>query len=80
VIRRVRERLLAAVEPLAISADRVHSPTGRAVASIIELTQRLQCDLLVVGTHEKHGRRLFGSVAYALANRSPCDIWFVAPG
>jgi len=52
-----------------------------AVHLILEEAKRISCDLIVVGSHGKHGLEhlVLGSVAESLATKSPCPLMVIGP-
>jgi universal stress protein A len=45
---------------------------------IIQVIEERKIDLLVIGSHGRHGlQRLLGSTAHALLNLAPCDILMI---
>ena len=76
------ELLERASRSLKEKADRVGIPAnlrfverGHAATQIIELAKERACDLIVVGSHGRHGwRLLLGSTANAVLHGAPCDV------
>jgi nucleotide-binding universal stress UspA family protein len=58
------------------------SPVGRPGEQIVEVAQKHEADLIVVGTHKPRllERLLEGSVSRDVARRAPCDVLIVHPG
>ena len=53
--------------------------TGQPRQDIHQLAQEQSCDLIVVGSHGRHGLALlFGSTTNDILSRAPCDILAVA--
>lgn len=54
---------------------------GDTKRTIIKRAQELQCDLIIVGSHGRHGLdRLLGSTADAVLQRAHCDVLAVRAG
>jgi nucleotide-binding universal stress UspA family protein len=49
---------------------------GEPVTTIVELAERVPCDLIVMGTHGRRGLRhlLMGSVAEQVVRKAPCPV------
>jgi nucleotide-binding universal stress UspA family protein len=54
---------------------------GQPASEILRVCRETSCDLLVVGTHGRHGleRAIFGSVAEKLVRSAPCPVLSVRP-
>lgn len=78
----VREltRLAADLAPKGPPHERVHLLRGKPVESLSRFAEEAHVDVMVVGTHGRHGldRVLLGSVAAGLLQRAPCPV-FVTP-
>ena len=49
--------------------------SGEKEHEIMQLVEKITCDLLIVGAHDKHGlARLFNSTAETLLHAMPCDM------
>jgi universal stress protein A len=58
----------------AVQRDAVHVLHGRPASAIHALADQLEADLIVVGTHGKHGAELMtGSTANAVLHGARCD-------
>lgn len=58
-----------------ISDDNVHVLLGPTKVEIIDVAEEQKVDLIVVGTHHRHGLgHLLGSTANAVIHSSPCDV------
>ncbi|MFK7912449.1 MAG: universal stress protein [Pseudomonadales bacterium] len=61
-----------------IGPDRVHVKLGAPAREIRELASVLNADLIVVGSHARHGLGLLlGSTANAVLHGVPCDVLVV---
>lgn len=60
--------------------ERVHLLRGKPAQSLSRFAEEAQVDVMVVGTHGRHGldRLLIGSVASGVLQRAPCPV-FVTP-
>ncbi len=48
---------------------------GHTKDEIVDLAEKLKADLIIVGSHDKHGLALlFGSTANAILHAMPCDV------
>ena len=63
-------------EKLAIPADRQYIPTGQTQTCILELADEAKVDLIVVGSHGRHGLGLvlMGSTAGGVLHHASCDV------
>ncbi len=51
---------------------------GSPKTVILGKAEKINCDLIVVGSHGRHGlTRLFGSTATAIMHYTPCDVLIV---
>ena len=68
----VRER----VARFGIAPDRVSVLFGRPASEIHALAESLGADLIVIGSHGRHGlpRVMLGSTANAVLHGAPCDV------
>jgi universal stress protein A len=58
-----------------LPAEQRHLSYGQPRQEIHRLAQELQCDLIVVGSHGRHGLALLlGSTANDLLHGAPCDV------
>ena len=76
---RLREQATALVAELAteleIPADRQHVVTGRATSEIHRVAEAQGMDLIVVGSHGRHGLGLLlGSTANGVLHGAKCDV------
>jgi len=64
-----------------IQTDNCHLLTGRPDAHIHQLSEELDCDLIVVGSHGRKGLALLlGSTANAVLHGAKCDVLSVRVG
>jgi universal stress protein A len=60
---------------LSIAPSQLHIVTGRPEREIHRLAQQVKADLVVVGTHGRHGLALLlGSTANGVLHGTPCDV------
>lgn len=73
------EALRAYADAHRIPPDRVHSLAGWTPLALSTFAEGLGADVIVVGTHARHGldRLLMGSVAEAVIDAGPCDVLVV---
>ena len=58
-----------------------HVAIGKPAAQIRQLAERLEADLIVIGTHGRRGlQRLLGSTANDVLHGAPCDVLAVRIG
>jgi nucleotide-binding universal stress UspA family protein len=71
MLRRVRE----SVPDIPVDC-RVADGGGNAAATVVDVAQRVPCDLIVMGTHGRTGlgRALLGSVAEQVLRTAPCPV------
>lgn len=71
-----RERLNSFAEQyVELGAEQRHLVYGQPRQEIHRLTEELSCDLIVVGSHGRHGLALLlGSTANDLLHGAPCDV------
>lgn len=61
--------------------ERLHLKTGRPESQIHELSEELKADLIVVGSHGRHGLSLIlGSTANGVLHGAICDVLAVRVG
>jgi nucleotide-binding universal stress UspA family protein len=79
--RSALERFVADRAPTGIRPVETVIATGNPAARVVECAEETGADLVVVGTHGRHGlpRWLLGSVAEQLLRASPCPVLAVPP-
>ena len=71
----VDERLAHLADAFGLDDDMIYPLSGNPVTEIHALASELDADLVVVGTHGKHGLQLLaGSTANAILHGATCDI------
>lgn len=69
------EQLFRIAERLGLSRDRCCVASGYTKQEIISHAEDIDCDLIVVGSHSRHGLALLlGSTANALLRGATCDV------
>ena len=76
--RNIRERVAA----FGIPPDRVVTRIGRPAVEIKTYAEKLGADLIVIGSHGRHGMSglVLGSTANGVIHGSPCDVLTVRIG
>lgn len=70
-----KEKMAQWVEKYQLSGDDCHVETGVAKLTIAEFAKDHAVDLIVIGSHSRHGLSSFlGSTARAVLNVAPCDV------
>ncbi len=70
-----RERLQRIAEQYAIDADQLFLEVGETRREIMRVAEERQADLIVVGSHGRHGvALLLGSTANAVLHHATCDV------
>jgi len=68
-------QLARVAEPLGIPTERRHLVVGRPETEIHNTANKLGADLIVVGSHGRHGLALiFGSTANGVLHGATCDV------
>ncbi len=72
------DRLKEAGEALNVAAEDQHVIIGQPAHEIQDFARKLEADLIVMGTHGRHGlARIFGSTANGVLHGAPCDVFAV---
>ncbi|MFZ2288750.1 MAG: universal stress protein UspA [Pseudomonadales bacterium 32-61-5] len=70
-----RERMQAFAADYALPADQLQIAFGHPRQEIHRLSKELDCDLIMVGSHGRHGLALLlGSTANDVLHGAPCDV------
>ena len=72
---RATVRLQEIADKLKLASCEQHVEIGTPKIEIIELAEKVGADLIVIGSHGRHGiSRLLGSTANAVLHHTPCDV------
>ena len=78
MLETARERMAKIAEDLHIAEPRRFVEVGSPKAEIIRMAETLEVDLIVVGTHGRHGiSLLLGSTAASVIHHAGCDVLVV---
>ncbi len=70
-----REAILGYAGDMGIPAQNTHIRTGNPAAEIKALADEVQADLIIIGTHGRHGLGLLlGSTANGVLHGAACDV------
>jgi universal stress protein A len=75
LVERARQRLTELAQQLGLSQSRQLVETGGIKSEIIRTAQRLNADLIVLGSRERHGLAiLLNFTEDAILHAAPCDV------
>jgi len=75
LINQAEQRLAEVAGELGIPAKAQYVRVGHTKREILSVAQEQACDLIVVGSHGRHGLALLlGSTANAVLHGAPCDV------
>jgi universal stress protein A len=75
LVERARQRLIELAQQLDLSQSRQMVETGGIKSEIIRAAQRLNTDLIVLGSRERHGLAiLLNFTEDAILHAAPCDV------
>lgn len=75
LLENARRRLADIEQQIPLSDVAMHVELGQTSHEIIRLAEEYQVDLIVVGSHGRHGiSRILGSTANAILHHAPCDV------
>lgn len=82
VFQQAQEKMKAIAEKLNVPKERQFIEVGQAKKIILEKTKELDADLIIVGSHGRHGVGLFlfGSTANSVLQNAKCDVLAVHVG
>jgi universal stress protein A len=61
-----------------IKEENLHALLGQPATTIIDFAAKIDADLLVLGTHGRHGwKKILGSTAAAVVHSAPADVLLV---
>jgi universal stress protein A len=70
-----RSRIQSLAAGCGVAAGDVHVYIGAPAAQVVEAAEALKADLIVIGSHGKHGLGLLlGSTASGVLHRAACDV------
>lgn len=76
-----QEQLESLAQELKVDGDHQHIATGSTKHEILNLAKKLNVDLIVAGSHGKHGLALLlGSTANAILHGAECDVLILRTG
>lgn len=80
-VGRIVDQLMKVGPPLAIEKIGVYVVAGTPSERIVALATAVDADLIVLGTHSRHGlgRLLLGSAAQEVLRRAPCGVFVIRP-
>jgi len=80
-VARIVDEVVALGQSLPIDKIAVYVVAGAPSERIVALATTLDADLIVLGTHSRHGlgRILLGSVAQEVLRRAPCGVFVIRP-
>jgi universal stress protein A len=75
LMENARENMLKLAKKMNVAEDRQLIKVGPAKSIILEEAKKLDIDLIIVGSHGRHGiRLLLGSTANAVLHGATCDV------
>lgn len=74
-IKQAEEKLAEHAKACGVPADRTFVGRGSPAFEIRQMAEQLEADLIVIGTHGRHGLGLLlGSTANGVLHGAPCDV------
>lgn len=82
VEKAAKEELARLGKKLSVPADRQHMHMGVPRTAILEMAEQIRADLIIVGSHGRHGLQLLllGSTANGIIHSAKCDVLAVRVG
>jgi universal stress protein A len=75
ILDQAKEQLAAFGARLQIAPVDQHIEFGSVKAQVVEIADKLNADLIIIGSHGRHGLGLLlGSSAHAIVNHAHCDV------
>ena len=75
LIDEAKEQAIKVAKANGISQESVHVLLGPTKIEIVDVAESQKVDLIIVGTHHRHGLgHLLGSTANAVIHSAPCDV------
>lgn len=75
--KEANERLNKLAEQVNIPIKHRHLVQDSAKVAILRVAEEINADLIVVGSHARHGLFALGSTASAIAHRASSDVWVI---
>ena len=74
-VKQAEERLAEHAKAAGVPADRTYVGRGSPAFEIRQMAEQIGADLIVIGTHGRHGLGLLlGSTATGVLHGAPCDV------
>jgi universal stress protein A len=78
LIEEAKQAILKIGKKYHVASENCHVAVGPTKLEIMDLVEREKVDLIVLGSHGRHGfAELLGSTAHAVVHGSPCDVMTV---
>lgn len=75
LVQAAETRLKAFAEHFQVPRENCHVEVGSPKLEIVRLAEALNCDLIIVGSHGRHGlSALLGSTASGVLHHAQCDV------
>lgn len=80
-MKQTRDQAVTEAARVNVAAEDVHVSIGAPATQVVETAAALGCDLIVMGSHGKHGLGLLlGSTANGVLHHAECDVLTVRIG
>ena len=81
ILKQAQHKMASLATRANIPDDRCHLPTGKAAHEIQQLCEQIKADVVVIGSHGRHGLQLLlGSTANGVLHLAKCDVLAVRVG
>ncbi|MBC8519633.1 MAG: universal stress protein [Gammaproteobacteria bacterium] len=75
LLQQARDKLHKVAEDMGIPGTKKWLETGSPKSEIVRVATEQECDLIIVGSHGRHGLGLLmGSTANGVLHHAPCDV------
>jgi len=75
LLKTAKQQMQTLAERFSVSDSNIHIEVGSVKSEIFNLVESQSVDLIVVGSHGRHGLGLLlGSTANAVLHGAPCDV------
>lgn len=75
LVKHANSRLAELAEKYSVAKEKIRVEVGSAKVEILRVAEELNIDLIVIGSHGRHGIALIlGSTANAVLHGAPCDV------